>query len=196
MTVLLSPPEHPIRGTIALPLSKSESNRALIMQALSNGHIHLDRVSAAQDVQTMQRLLSMKEGTLDAGPAGTTFRFLTAYFAITPGMRILTGSERLQQRPVGILVEALRHLGAQIEYLGHEGYPPLRITGQRLKGGTVDLDTSVSSQFLSALLMIAPTTRQGLTINLTGQSVSQPYAELTIRMMAHFGVEVARGDRS
>ncbi|MCU0432333.1 MAG: 3-phosphoshikimate 1-carboxyvinyltransferase [Bacteroidia bacterium] len=186
---------HPtglLTGTVHLPLSKSECNRLLIISALSNRHFQTLPLSEAEDSQTLQRLIKQAEThnngeEFNVGAAGTTMRFLTAYFAVTPGVRILTGSERMKERPIGELVNALRQLGASIEYTGHEGYPPLRITGRRLSGGEVTMRGDVSSQFITALLLIAPMLHNGLVIRFTSEVVSVPYINMTIRLMERYG---------
>ncbi len=176
-----------LQAHIQLPASKSISNRVLILHALSGGATRPDNLSDCDDTHVMIRALDHPSDTVDIGAAGTAMRFLTAYFSVTPGVRILTGTPRMRQRPIGILVEALRSLGARIEYVGQEGFPPLRITGTRLDGREVSLAGHVSSQYISALLMIGPTLPQGLTLHLTGNIISRPYIDLTLRLMADFG---------
>ena len=183
--------------TIELPPSKSIANRVLVLSAL-NG-IAPQQVlrqsvdSLCDDIQVMVQLLQTvlsdkNNAALDVGAAGTAMRFATAFLAVQEGCYTITGTERLQQRPIGILVDALRQLGAQIDYLGKEGYPPLRIIGNPgMKGGTVTLDGGISSQFISALLMIAPTMQEGLTLHLQGQLVSTPYLYITTQLMRQFG---------
>lgn len=182
-----------IAGYIDLTRSKSISNRALLIRALSGQDFPIKGLAAAADTQTMVRLLAEAETatTLDVGPAGTTFRFLTAYLAAQPGTQVLTGSERMLQRPIGVLVEALRELGASITYLGEAGYPPLKIGAPSAAFGEsprLRMPADVSSQYLSALLMLAPTLPHGLTLELEGQIVSRPYLQMTLNMMAYFGV--------
>jgi 3-phosphoshikimate 1-carboxyvinyltransferase len=186
---------HPtgiLKGTVQLPLSKSECNRLLIINALSEVHFETLQLSDAEDTQKLQQLLTLAatahdETVYDVGAAGTTMRFLAAYFAQLPGIRILTGSDRMRERPVGELVDVLRKLGAQIEYTEKEGYPPLRITGKRLSGGEVEMDGNVSSQFITALLLIGPTLHNGLVIRFRTEVVSVPYVNMTIRLMERFG---------
>ena len=178
--------------TITLPASKSISNRALILHALSHGKHRPDNLSDCDDTRVMvQALEAGAADTIDILAAGTAMRFLTAYFSVTPGNRIITGTARMQQRPIGILVEALRSLGASIEYVCNEGFPPLHIEGRRLTGNEVTLAGNVSSQYISALLMIGPVLPQGLTLHLTGQPISRPYIELTLQLMRDFGVRAA-----
>ena len=183
-------PGGPLRGTINLTASKSESNRALVVQALSDEPFQIHNLAVAEDTQTLLTLLNSEAETLDVGPAGTTMRFLVAYLARKQGARVITGSARMKERPIGILVDALRDLGAEIKYVEKEGYPPLYIQGKALQGGTVRMDGNVSSQFVSALLLIAPTLPEGLTIQFTGDIASRPYLEMTIRMLRYFGATV------
>jgi 3-phosphoshikimate 1-carboxyvinyltransferase len=175
---------------IALASSKSESNRALIINALAKDSSgNLQNLSTARDTQTMIRLLQSSDQTADVIDAGTTMRFLTAYFTATNQNKIMTGTPRMCERPIGILVDALRTLGADIEYLKNEGYPPLKINGfSEQKSNEVTIRGDVSSQYISALLMIAPTLPQGLTINLTGDLGSIPYIKMTLEQMKAFGV--------
>ena len=184
-------------GEFVLPRSKSLANRALIIQALAPDAVRLSQVGDAEDVTTMRRLLAqVRDGaTLDCGPAGTTFRFLTAYLSTQEGTQTLTGSERMLQRPVGALVQALRQLGVRIEHLGEEGYPPLSI-GHRSPShsASVTLAGDVSSQYLSALMLIGPALDHGLRIEWTGELVSRPYLEMTASLMRHFGAEVDLDD--
>ncbi|HXC06876.1 MAG TPA: 3-phosphoshikimate 1-carboxyvinyltransferase, partial [Bacteroidia bacterium] len=181
------------QGTIRLTASKSESNRALIIQAVCNEDFQINNLALAEDTQTLQRILESDivnpKDVYDVGPAGTTIRFLTSYFSCVPGVRILTGSDRMKKRPIGPLVDALRQLGAKIEYTGEEGFPPLRIQGTSLLGNEAVVDPSVSSQFVTALLLIAPMLPHGLTIRFKGNKpVSHPYLTMTLKMMEHFGV--------
>jgi 3-phosphoshikimate 1-carboxyvinyltransferase len=189
-----------LKGEVRLPLSKSECNRMLIIRALTGTEIDLPEISDAEDSVSLRRILDSlkkhKDGdTYDVGPAGTTMRFLAAYLSSIPGVFQLTGSNRMKKRPIAILVKALEELGADIEFTGQEGYPPLKIFGGPLKGGEIEMDGSVSSQFISALLMIAPTMHNGLVIHFKGPIVSRPYIDMTIRIMERFGVSpVWNGD--
>jgi 3-phosphoshikimate 1-carboxyvinyltransferase len=181
-----------IQASILLPASKSESNRALIIDALSGHTCTLHNLSEARDTQTMQRLLHSQEHTLDVIDAGTTMRFLTAYLAATNQNKILTGTPRMCERPISILVDALRKLGADISYMNNEGFPPIYIKGIQASGvQQIEIRGDVSSQYISALLMVAPVLPQGLTLTLTGNIGSRPYIEMTIKQMAHFGIEVS-----
>lgn len=187
----LSASASEIYAQLALPASKSESNRTLIIQGLSEGPIALHNLSSARDTRIMQRLLDSEGHVLDAADAGTTMRFLTAYFAAVQRDQILTGTPRMCKRPIGILVDALRHLGAEIEYWKQDGFPPLHIVSkgrQRLIGGELTMEGHVSSQFISAILMIAPTLPGGLQLHLSGELTSRPYVEMTRSLMARFGV--------
>ncbi len=182
------------RGTITLDGSKSISNRALIMMALAevNASDYLTHLSTSNDTVTLQGLLANRNttDTFDAGDAGTVFRFMAAWLSIRPGKQILTGSKRMLERPVGPLVTALRTLGADITYLGQEGYPPLQIGAPQNMGvstNTLHIDAGVSSQFLSALLMIAPYLPNGLELIPSGTMVSKSYLDLTMSVMREFG---------
>ena len=184
-----------LKGTIRLTASKSESNRVLIIRALCRQHFEIVDLAAAEDTQTLLRILTdhsnggLREKVINAGAAGTTMRFLTALFAATNGSCILTGSERMKQRPVGILVDALRKIGASIDHMEKEGYPPLKIEGKKLPGGVLGIDGSVSSQFISALLLIAPTLDKGLKLHLEGHVTSVPYIQMTLSVMERFGIK-------
>lgn len=174
---------------IAPVLSKSESNRLLIIQALLHADLNMLKVSDANDTTLLLHLLQQKNGVFDVGDAGTVMRFLTAYLATKQGCHTITGNKRMQQRPIGALVLALNQLGAHIKYLGTDGFPPLQISGGKL-GGTVAMDASISSQFVSALLMVAPYFNTPLQLTLKHNLVSAPYVQATIAIMRHFGVDV------
>lgn len=186
-----------LRTTIALPTSKSLSARALIVRALSGEACDLTGISDCDDTRALLAGIDCSkptadgaEATIDIGAAGTAMRFLTAFYAARPGeARLLTGTERMQQRPIGLLVEALRQLGADIEYVQEEGYPPLRIRGKQLNGGKLSIPATTSSQYVSALLMIAPTLTHGLQLTLEGPIASRPYIEMTLGLMQEWGVE-------
>ncbi|MFP4504385.1 MAG: 3-phosphoshikimate 1-carboxyvinyltransferase [Cyclobacteriaceae bacterium] len=182
--------EHPLKANIRLASSKSESNRALIMQALSETEINLKNLSEARDTQTMMRLLKSEEAELNVLDAGTTMRFLLAYCTVARPGRVLKGTARMHQRPVKLLVDALRSLGADIEYLQQEGYPPVKINGMKTgqAGREVSIRGDVSSQYISALLMIAPRLPQGLSLRLEGKIGSRPYIAMTLGLMQHFGI--------
>ena len=179
----------PFNVKIALASSKSESNRALIINALTGFNSDLQNLSSARDTQTMIRLLNATEQTADVIDAGTTMRFLTAYFTASNQNKIMTGTPRMCERPIGILVDALRSIGADIDYLKNEGYPPLYIKGfSEQKTNQITIRGDVSSQYISALLMIAPTLPNGLVIHLTGELGSIPYIKMTLEQMRAFGV--------
>ncbi|MEM7036492.1 MAG: 3-phosphoshikimate 1-carboxyvinyltransferase, partial [Bacteroidota bacterium] len=179
-----------LNARITLPASKSESNRVLIMQALSRGMIQVSNLSNARDTQTLERLLRENPETMNVGHAGTAMRFLTAYLAFRPEDKLLTGSSRMQQRPIGPLVEALHKIGADIHYFGEEGFPPLMIFGRNSRFGArhVQIPGHISSQYISALLLLAPTLPDGLWLEITGNIGSRPYIDMTLELMAHFGV--------
>ncbi|WP_300939706.1 3-phosphoshikimate 1-carboxyvinyltransferase [Bacteroides acidifaciens] len=180
-----------IKATIQLPASKSISNRALIINALAESNCTPDNLSDCDDTRVMIKALTQDEETIDIMAAGTAMRFLTAYLSVTPGERIITGTTRMQQRPIQILVNALRELGAEISYTNNEGFPPLRIKGTELKGNEITLKGNVSSQYISALLMIAPALKNGLVLHLSGEIISRPYINLTLQLMQDFGAKAA-----
>ena len=187
MQYILSTPSS-LHADVQLPASKSISNRALILHALARGNRHLHNLSDCDDTRVMIAALQDNAEVVDILAAGTAMRFLTAYFSVTPGTRILTGTQRMKQRPIRILVDALRSLGAQIDYAEQEGFPPLRISGENgLSGGEVALAGNVSSQYISALLMIGAVLPRGLRLRLRGDIVSRPYINLTLQLMQDFG---------
>ena len=183
-----------ISGEVNLPLSKSISNRALIISAISGGLVHHGPLSDADDTVLLRKLLQQisegKDHHINCGNAGTVFRFLTAYLAMTGGSWILDGDERMRHRPIGPLVDALLKLGAEIIYAGHKGYPPLKINGKPLTGKKVFVNSDTSSQFISALMMIAPVLPEGLIIELMEVPASISYIYLTAEMMTMTGVDV------
>ncbi|MDX1912321.1 MAG: 3-phosphoshikimate 1-carboxyvinyltransferase [Saprospiraceae bacterium] len=196
--IRLSRPPAPLTGEIALEGSKSITNRALIALALAGARPAdwLTNMAASKDSETLIGMLAQTDGPYDAGDAGTSFRFMTAYLALRPGKQVLTGSARMLERPVGPLVEALRALGADIRFLGKEGFPPLEIGAISNTGNFVSVAANVSSQFLSALLLIAPYLPQGLVLQPDGPLVSRPYLEMTLRLMQYFGAAADwQGDR-
>lgn len=189
MKIKITAPKS-IKATIQLPSSKSISNRALIIDALSNSKHQLNNLSDCDDTQVMIRALQAEPGeTIDIMAAGTAMRFLTAYLSVTPGKHIITGTQRMQQRPIQVLVNALRELGADIEYVNNEGFPPLQIQGRPLQKSDITLPGNVSSQYISALLMIGPSLKNGLNITLTGEIISRPYIDLTLQLMKDFGAQ-------
>lgn len=181
-----------LTAEIMLPTSKSISNRALLLQALCPKRCFPIRALAiCDDTEHMQYAVEAKKtgaALIDIGATGTAMRFLTAYLAISEGETTLTGSERMQQRPIGTLVDALRQLGADIAYTNKEGYPPLKIRGKQLQGGELEIEAGISSQYISALLMIAPCLTEGLKLQLKGTIASRSYIDLTLDLMRQYGV--------
>ncbi|MFD2203490.1 3-phosphoshikimate 1-carboxyvinyltransferase [Shivajiella indica] len=174
---------------IPLPSSKSESNRVLVIDALTKGENQLFNLAEARDTQTMIRLLETNPPIYDVLDAGTTMRFLTAYAAVTNQHKVMTGTPRMCERPIGILVDALREIGAEIHYMNNEGYPPLAVHGLKEQtSNKVKIRGDVSSQYISALLMIAPVLPNGLELELLGKVGSKTYIEMTIELMKEFGV--------
>ncbi len=181
--------DSPINTTIQLPASKSISNRMLILNALSYSPYDIGNLSDSDDTQVMTEALNSNKCDFDIKAAGTAMRFLTAFLSRIAGKWTITGTGRMKNRPVKLLVDALNSIGARIEYMEKEGYPPLRIYGSALQGGEITLSGGVSSQYISALLMVAPLMEKGLTIRLEGSIISRPYIHLTIQLMKQFGVD-------
>lgn len=208
MDYRIFPPEGWLEATVTLPLSKSMSARALVINSLAGAVPDCDGMAECDDTRLIAVGLSHEaSGLINVGAAGTAMRFLTAYYAARPGAEVtLDGDERMRQRPIGPLVKALRQVGAEIEYVGQEGFPPINIKGRRLHGGCVEMDGSVSSQFASAIMIVAPLMEQGLRITLRGEIVSLPYIMMTLWMMEQAGakgefyggdtVEIAPGEYS
>lgn len=191
MRYLIKSSTKKLTGKIHLSGSKSISNRVLLIGALSGQDFKISNLSDSDDTLTLKALLTDDGNkTLNTGHAGTTYRFLTAFLSLKGKDKILTGSERMLQRPIGPLVEALRSLGANIAYKGEEGYPPLQFSAFDFSKYSSDLsiDAGMSSQYISALLMIAPTLPEGLRLHLKGDIVSKPYIEMTLKIMHHFGI--------
>ncbi|MFN3403025.1 MAG: 3-phosphoshikimate 1-carboxyvinyltransferase [Cytophagaceae bacterium] len=189
--LLLSHNTGSVFCTVTPPSSKSESNRVLIINALAGGTAALHNLSNARDTQTMIKLLKSKDNVLDVLDAGTTMRFLTAYCAVTGKEVVLTGTQRMQERPIALLVDALRKLGAEIEYEKKEGYPPIKIkkiSKTDIETNRISIRGDVSSQYISALLMVAPMFPNGLTLELTGKVGSKPYIRMTLDLLKHFGI--------
>ena len=180
-----------VQGEIALPASKSISNRALVLYALAGKQSLRTDFADCEDSLLMLNALQSPEAVKDAGAAGTVMRFLTAYYAQTPGEWTLTGTERMKQRPIGLLVEALRQLGADITYTENPGYPPLLIKGKRLRGGRLSIDGSISSQYITALMLIGPYVDGGLEIELLNKIASAPYIRMTLGLMQAFGAQLS-----
>lgn len=191
-TIRLSFPRGLVRGgRVVISGSKSQSNRFLLLQAVSDAGFSIENLSDSDDTRAMLRVLQDGGDVIDVGHAGTAMRFGTAFLATRAGRDVLlTGSERMKQRPIAPLVEALRQLGARIDYAGAEGFPPLRIRGRALAGGRCEMDGSVSSQFITALMLISPLLAGGMHLHLTGKSVSRPYIEMTAAAMRAVGWEV------
>lgn len=176
-------------ATINLPASKSISNRALIIYALSGGSHLPQNLSDCDDTEVIIHAMRHMPEVIDIKAAGTAMRFMTAYLSVMRGTHVITGTDRMKHRPIGVLVDALRKLGADIEYVGEQGFPPLRITGKTLEGGLLEVPGHISSQYISALLMIGPMLNEGLTLRLMGDIISKPYIDLTLWMMGEFGAD-------
>ena len=177
-----------LNQTIKLPASKSISNRALIIHALSGSHVLPENLSDCDDTEVIVQALQNNPYEINIKAAGTAMRFMTAYLATREGEEhVITGTERMKHRPIAVLVDALRRLGADITYVGEEGFPPLRIKGRKLEGGLLEVPGNISSQYVSALLMIGPMLSNGLTLHLMGDIISRPYIDLTLWMMREFG---------
>ena len=189
MDILIKSPSKYTACTVKLPTSKSISNRLLLLNALSYSSFDIKNLSDSDDTKVLLEVLNSNSTTFDIGAAGTSMRFLTAFLSKVVGEWVLTGSARMKQRPIGVLVDALSQLGAKIEYIENEGYPPIKIFGSALEGGDITLPGNISSQYISALLMIAPQVENGLTIHLEGDIISKPYINLTLNLMAEYGVK-------
>lgn len=185
-------PETTVNGIVQLPISKSIANRKLIIESLAGNAEKFPKERLPKDVEILQNLLISGKSELNTQHAGTAYRFLLAYLSIQEGVFVLDGSPRMRKRPIGILVESLNKLGADIQYLGERGYPPLRINGKKLhsKGDPITLRADVSSQYISALMMIAPYIEGGLELHLEGKVLSTPYIQMTANLMHKAGVEV------
>lgn len=193
---LLTAPEGPLYGEVLLPASKSISNRLLIIRALCPETLEIENLSAADDTRLLRDILHQDAFTADCGAGGTTVRFLLALQCLKGREGIITGSERLLQRPISPLIDTLRRMGAVIRYEGKEGFLPVRVGKAELKGGDITIRADVSSQFISALLLIAPCLQEGLSVHLTGEIVSLPYIGMTMALMRYFGAEVEmKGNR-
>lgn len=190
MKIRLSHPTGILEGKLSYGGSKSISNRVLIIQHLCKGDFTIENLSKSDDTKSLQAILGNISNVNDVHHAGTTFRFLTSLFAFTDGDQTLTGSERMLQRPIGPLVEALNDLGANISYKDVVGYPPLLINSPSNDvGHEVSIDGGVSSQYLSSLLLIAPTLPKGLKLTILGELVSRPYLQMTLSIMEYFGIK-------
>lgn len=190
MRSIISKFDKNLQGVVKLTSSKSESNRALLINALSGNKMTLENLSAARDTQTMMRLFREQGETWDVLDAGTTMRFCTAYLGVMGKGETITGTPRMKERPIGLLADALIKLGAKVEYLEKSGYPPLRIHGiKEQQTQKIQIPGNVSSQFISALLMIGPVLPKGIELELTTEIFSRPYIEMTLALMDHFGVK-------
>jgi 3-phosphoshikimate 1-carboxyvinyltransferase len=193
--VLLKAPEHILNSSIRLSGSKSITNRLLILKEVLELDLSLENISTSEDTRHLQKALQQiknkTQATIDIGHAGTDMRFLTAYLASKEGEWVLTGSERMKQRPIGELVDTLRSLGADISYLEKDNFPPLKINGKKLKGAKIEIDGSISSQFISALLLISPKFENGLDLTLKNEIVSWPYIQMTLDLLSEFGSKVS-----
>ena len=196
MNDLITAPQGAWRATVKLPASKSISNRALILNALSSSPYGVENLSDCDDTNLMVNALQSDGRDFNVGAAGTTMRFLTAFLANRPGEWTITGTERMKNRPIKVLVEALNALGARIAYMEKEGFPPLRISGTALQGGEIALPGDVSSQYISAILMVAPLMEKGVTLHLEGEIVSRPYIHITLQLMQQFGVSATWEDHT
>ena len=188
MKTLIDAPDI-LHGNIILPASKSISNRALVIRALSRSRMPIENISDCDDSRVVIDALRHMPPTIDIKAAGTAMRFLTSMLATVAGEHIITGTERMRNRPISVLVDALRNLGADIHYTDKEGFPPLRIRGKSLSGGKLTLKGNVSSQYISSLLMIGPTLAEGLLLELSGEIVSRPYIDMTLCIMQCFGAQ-------
>lgn len=197
MNILLQQPTiNNLQSEIKITGSKSESNRLLLLQALYS-NIQIENLSNSDDTRVMSQALSSTSNIVDVHHAGTAMRFLTAYFAFQKGREVvLTGSDRMKERPIKILVDALRELGADISYLETEGFPPLKINGKNPTKNKVTLQANVSSQYISALLLIAPKLENGLELTLEGNITSVPYIKMTLRLLEELGIETTFKDQT
>lgn len=200
MNAAIHKPLSLVSGSICLPGSKSISNRVLLIKALSGLAFEIENLSGSDDTRHLQKALDTVSQTnstaIDIGHAGTDMRFLTSFLASHTGSYELTGSERMQQRPIGELVDVLKDLGADIAYQKENGYPPLFIKGKTLEGGKASIKGSISSQFISSLLLVAPYFAKGLELTITGDVVSAPYIHMTIELMKVFGADISRTENT
>ncbi|MDB5004951.1 MAG: 3-phosphoshikimate 1-carboxyvinyltransferase [Mucilaginibacter sp.] len=204
--ILLSKKSKSVNGEVHLTGSKSECNRALVIEALSNDKVRVENISDAADAVTLSKVLGLTLQTVgyepqpithqlehkivNIGPAGTAMRFLTAYYTLQDEEVVLTGSERMKQRPIGILVDALRKLGAEISYEENEGFPPIRIKGNiKQQTNVISIKGNISSQYITALLLIAAKLPQGLELHIEGDLTSRPYVEMTLAMLQQAGIQ-------
>jgi len=197
-TIQLTAPKGPIKGTINLPTSKSIANRYLILSAISDGKLTINHLSESDDTQILSKLLTSPptDGIYDAHHAGTTSRFLLAYFALQQGTQVITGSGRLKTRPIKALADALISLGAQLTYLEKDGCLPIQVDSPEEIATEVTLSGGVSSQFITALLLNAASLPQGLTIHIDGEWISRPYIEMTLKVLNEVGIKHTLTDTS
>lgn len=189
MNYKISHPTKVVNCEIDLPSSKSISNRLLIIKALCKEMFLIENLSESDDTILLKNALESKEKTIDVSHAGSSFRFLTSFLSIQKGKEFfLTGSDRMKERPIRELVNSLQVLGAKIEYLEKENFPPLKIIGTEIDGGESEIDGTISSQFISSLLLIAPNLRNGLILKIKGELVSKPYVLMTLKLMREFGI--------
>jgi len=189
MNYKISHPTKVVNCEIDLPSSKSISNRLLIIKALCKEKFLIKNLSESDDAILLKNALNSKEKTINVSHAGTSFRFLTSFLSIQKGKKfILNGSDRMKERPIKELVNSLQELGVKIEYLEKEDFPPLKIIGTEIDGGEIEIDGTVSSQFISSLLLIAPNLKNGLIIKIKGELVSKPYVLMTLKLMGEFGI--------
>ena len=185
-----------VSGNIQITGSKSETNRLLVLQQFYK-NLTIENISNSDDSVLMQKALASTSNEINIGHAGTAMRFLTSYFSVKENSEVvLTGSGRMKDRPIKILVDALRSLGADIDYVEKEGYPPLKITGKKLVKDFVEIDGNVSSQYISSLLLIAPTLQNGLKLKFKGEITSVPYIKMTLALLAELGIELFWDDDS
>ena len=189
MNYKISHPTKVVNCEIDLPSSKSISNRLLIIKALCKKKFLIKNLSESDDTILLKNALNSKEKTINVSHAGTSFRFLTSFLSIQKGKEfILNGSDRMKERPIKELVNSLQELGVKIEYLEKEDFPPLKIIGTEIDGGEIEIDGTISSQFISSLLLIAPNLKNGLILKIKGKLVSKPYVLMTLKLMGEFGI--------
>ena len=189
--ISLDPNNTKLNSKVQLESSKSISNRILIIRAIANQNFNIKNLSSADDTHLMSKIIKnyKEKSEVDCHHAGTTLRFLTAFLSTKKGEWKLIGSDRMHQRPIGPLVDCLRDLGANIKYLKKENHPPLLIKGKQIRGGKVDISGDISSQYISALLMISPLLKNGLKINITTNILSRPYIKMTLEIMHQMGIK-------
>ncbi|RLZ11707.1 3-phosphoshikimate 1-carboxyvinyltransferase [Faecalibacter macacae] len=188
--ILVSKENAIIKDNLQITGSKSESNRLLLLNQLFQNALTLENVSNSEDSQLMQKALANTTDLIDIHHAGTAMRFLTAYYSIQEGRSVtLTGSDRMKQRPIGVLVDALNQLGADISYLENDGFPPLKINGKKITTSTITIPANVSSQYITALMLIGTQLENGLTITLEGKIISVPYIQMSIQLLNRIGVK-------